>query len=734
MPLTKKEINDFNLEPPNRRHFVPVIPTWSLHVNGRKFGQYLAIARQKPRRSIFFIPIAGPCSRFANIWGTIATANDFSYTAFIVPLSLAFNDYSAINAYWYLDLIGSSIYILDLLIQFHVGFIVRWDTSSVTITDGIQVAKNYMGHGTFWVDFIAILPFFGQIAISILVGDGKSSSSAVRSVLLLKLFRLGRVVRLIARMNKFDTGGLLQQWLAARVNSLTIFACNTFFSLMVMINLLACMWWWIAITQGLENSWVATAAINKPDIDLIDGNNFSRWLVCAYYALVTMATIGYGDIVPVTTPEIGLVIIFIFCGVAFFGFVLSTVSALLQSRSADESTAGRDWNRFQEMETWMKRHSFPHRLQRVVRKHFYSASMSTVTESHDKDFYNVLPLWLKAKVAVELQKTGIIALVGGQSVWDTLPVDTQTAVAKIMALISEPELFLSNSKVYSIDEKSESVYFLEEGQLGLYVPGVAKMVTISSPAILGSGSLFRDWCEPCCTCKSTAIAATRCFLWKINASVLKSELFRIAPEVLQLILNHYVDALNKTREHLDKCGNSIQQEQGTMILRQAYDERIEGAALAADDLRAKMESVNQQKHQKQQQPPQKEGVERVDTAVRRSKSPDSKVKKDIENLKRQKRAGMVKHEVVDGSGVSPHQAAAAARLTELELHHSLAKGNDGFDIDLEWNETTTVGEDTEDRLDHTQVSMYLEEQASKEVSLSTAAGVLRKQGSTTFVV
>ncbi|KAG7667543.1 hypothetical protein Ndes2526B_g07503 [Nannochloris sp. 'desiccata'] len=725
MPITKKDINDVSLEPPKEKTLLPVIPTWSFRVNGRKFGHYMAIARRKPRRSVFFLPMADPCSSFANIWGSIATFNDFSYTAFVVPLSLAFNDLSTVNAYWYLDFIGSVVYILDLLIEFHVGFIVRWDSSSVTITDGIQVAKNYMRNGTFWIDFIACLPFFGQIAITASTGE-RSSSAAVRSILLLKLLRLGRVVRLIARMNKFDTGGIFQQWIAARVNALTMFAFNTFFSLMVTINLLACMWWWIAITQGLENSWVAAAAINKPEIDLIDGNDATRWLVSAYFSLVTMATIGYGDIVAVTTAEIGLVILFIFCGVAFFGFVLSTVSALLESRSSEDSMSGGDWTKFQEMESWMQRFSFPKSLQREIRRHCYAASMSTITASHDTDFYKVLPLWLKVKVAVELQKTGIIALVGGQSVWDTLPSDTQTAVAKITALISEPELMISSSKLYSCGDECENIYFLEEGQLGLYVPGVAKIVTISSPAVLGTGSLFRNWSEACSTCKSTAVTATRCFLWKINASMLEQELIDIAPEVLQLILIHYVEELKRTRAQLENNGKSPQQIPSMVLLRQAYDVRIEGATLAVDNLKATMETLKQQQQQQNE-------VERQESALHRNKTSSSKEKGDREKLEWQKVAGLVEEEVARNER-SPAKAAAT-RLLEMELHSSIAAGDVGCEIDLERNGDISMSEDLENRLDQTQVNMYLEVESSKEVSMSTAAGVLRKEdNNVTFVV
>jgi CRP-like cAMP-binding protein len=721
MPLTKQEINDICLESAGDKLLFPVVPTWSIRVNGRKFGDYLAIARKKPRRSLLFLPIADPCSKFANIWGSIATLNDFTYTAFVVPLSLAFNDYTSPNVYWYLDLLGSIIYILDLIIEFHVGFVVRWDASSVTITDGMQVAKNYMRNGTFWIDAIACLPIIGQIIIAATSGD-RMSSASVRSILLLKLLRLGRVIRLIARMNQFDTGGIFHQWIATRVNSVTMFACNTFFSLMVMINLLACMWWWIAITQGLQHSWVAAVAINKPDIDITNGSDGVRWLVCAYYSLVTMATIGYGDIVPVTTAEIALVIVFIFCGVAFFGFVLSTVSALLESRSNEDSTSGADWIKFQEMETWMRRFSFPKRLQREIRRHCYAASISSVTANHDAEYYNALPLWLKAKVAIELQKTGLIALVGGQAVWDTLPEDTQTAVARIVAVMSQPELFQSNFKVFSVGEKCNYIYFVEEGQVGLYVPGVAKVVTISSPAIMGTGSLFGDWCEACGIWKASARTTSRCFFWKINSATLKRELLNIAPEVLEMILHHYIDELQRARDQLGRYGNTDKRVPGLVSLRKSYEVRIDGALRASEDLKKTMKATSKQRQEAKLTKQKTKFGEKVDLSYLDKIAEQETGMRGVE----QDDGGAIEH-------VSKAEAAAAHSFASEAQGGSRADAED-LEIDLEGNRAD-ITEALENKLNQTQANMYLEEmQSSTEVSPSSAVGVLRKEGNTTFVV
>ncbi len=58
------------------------------------------MARIPPKRSYVGLPVADPLSRWAYLWGTVATVTDMTFTAFIVPLSVAFNDYGQFGAYW----------------------------------------------------------------------------------------------------------------------------------------------------------------------------------------------------------------------------------------------------------------------------------------------------------------------------------------------------------------------------------------------------------------------------------------------------------------------------------------------------------------------------------------------------------------------------------------------------------------------------------------------------------
>ena len=55
----------------------------------------------------------------------------------------------------------------------------------------------------------------------------------------------------------------------------------------------------------------------------------SRWLGGAYFMLVTMLSIGYGDITPQSLTEIIIVMFCMIAGIIFFGILLGSIADAL---------------------------------------------------------------------------------------------------------------------------------------------------------------------------------------------------------------------------------------------------------------------------------------------------------------------------------------------------------------------------------------------------------------------
>jgi voltage-gated potassium channel len=83
---------------------------------------------------------------------------------------------------------------------------------------------------------------------------------------------------------------------------------------------------------------------------LIDGKDFHSYGDGIWWAIVTLGTVGYGDIVP-TTPWgrfLGSVVIVV--GVTFLSFLTATVTSLFVSREQEDREAEREAHRISDRE------------------------------------------------------------------------------------------------------------------------------------------------------------------------------------------------------------------------------------------------------------------------------------------------------------------------------------------------------------------------------------------------
>jgi hypothetical protein len=63
--------------------------------------------------------------------------------------------------------------------------------------------------------------------------------------------------------------------------------------------------------------------------DLLDKSNLEIYMFAIYWEFSTLTTVGYGDIAAKTKAEIDLSIIWMMFGVAFYSFVISTLTSTL---------------------------------------------------------------------------------------------------------------------------------------------------------------------------------------------------------------------------------------------------------------------------------------------------------------------------------------------------------------------------------------------------------------------
>jgi hypothetical protein len=109
------------------------------------------------------IPIMRPDSLIVHAWTLVITLVDLTYTAFLVPLSIAFDTTKQGTTLTWLtitDIVGTSFYAVDMVMEFHTGFVAAYDIRRQLVLRRGFVAENYIRRGAFFVDFVCILYVF----------------------------------------------------------------------------------------------------------------------------------------------------------------------------------------------------------------------------------------------------------------------------------------------------------------------------------------------------------------------------------------------------------------------------------------------------------------------------------------------------------------------------------------------------------------------------------------------
>lgn len=207
----------------------------------------------------------------------------------------------------------------------------------VYVSDRRKIFIRYV-RGFFFVDLISIIPFHELQA-----GGGLKALKLLRLLRLFKLLRILRSGRILKR---------LEDSISVDYNVLTL--CKFIIGTLTIAHWLACMWQLLARVVGKKDDWVINYFSNFIDGDLFatchaatDFNNelraclnispWATYIASLYWALVTMSTIGYGDVVPTSTEERVFIIFAMLVGTSVFAYVVGSVCTIVASMDKKES-------------------------------------------------------------------------------------------------------------------------------------------------------------------------------------------------------------------------------------------------------------------------------------------------------------------------------------------------------------------------------------------------------------
>ncbi|KAK3233293.1 hypothetical protein CYMTET_56404 [Cymbomonas tetramitiformis] len=250
-----------------------------------------------------------PHSEFFHRWD-IVTIVLLTFTALVTPYEVSFCK-TRYDALFYINRIVDVCFTIDILFNFFLPFKTAKGTYE---TSNFVVAKQYF---TTWflIDLVSIIPL--ETIVPHLGFSGQTGNlKLVRIIRLLKMAKLLRVLR---------AGRMLQRAEAAlEVDYATMELVKFIVFVFLNAHWLACLWHMVPVMEDKEENWITSYSF----LDESDGN-FAKYLCSFYWAVATLSTLGYGDVVPTTHVERMFAIVATVMGASIYSYIIGTCCGLV---------------------------------------------------------------------------------------------------------------------------------------------------------------------------------------------------------------------------------------------------------------------------------------------------------------------------------------------------------------------------------------------------------------------
>ena len=275
-----------------------------------------SLAKAKKRN---ILPI-DPDSGTKTIWDLVCLSL-LLYCSFEVPYTIAFDDGGTcdnLSAVQIFDLVVNAVFIADIA----VSFVSSYEKGGIMIRDFSSIMKNYL-RSWFLIDLSGSFPFDSVLCTI--------SSGSMQATNLIRLLRFTRVLRLVRAIKFLAKLNSLRQHESFEGLGWAFGVIRAGFLLCIAAHMLGCLFTAMAGAEP-DINWLVNYDPAAPDRD-----NWSRYVIALYWASVSLTTMGYGDIVPVTHTERLFAILVAFSGAVVFSYCIGTISSLVSKvTGADE--------------------------------------------------------------------------------------------------------------------------------------------------------------------------------------------------------------------------------------------------------------------------------------------------------------------------------------------------------------------------------------------------------------
>ncbi|KAL4477341.1 hypothetical protein ABPG72_002335 [Tetrahymena utriculariae] len=196
--------------------------------------------------------------------------------------------------------IPAIIFITAILIKLNTGFF----KENIVVNNRKKILLNYYNSGGLAIDIITVS--------SILINQFTQNSFVY-------LFFLLRLYQIQNSLSKVDTKFSLSQRVPHSFQIIKLI-----FLVLMLAHMNGCIFNYVA--KNLDESWLTKNNLRNSDW-------YVRYINSVYFSFITMVTVGYGDITPISLQEKVFVIFMVVYSCGAFGYIVSSIGNIFTERA-----------------------------------------------------------------------------------------------------------------------------------------------------------------------------------------------------------------------------------------------------------------------------------------------------------------------------------------------------------------------------------------------------------------
>ncbi|CAD8162285.1 unnamed protein product [Paramecium octaurelia] len=396
------------------------------------------------------------------------------------------------------------VYLIEILLNFLTGYYEH----GVLVIDQKQIAMHYL-KSTFMYDFLSVMPQF----ISTI-----SDESQIFEILL--LIRLKRLILLA------DT---LEETLNLRQHYQTfIDVVRLLIQFLFLSHLFGCVWHYIGVLEeqfGYDQNWIKQKNI--------DGESwFVRYVFSIYWSSITTLTIGYGDVIPVSSFERMFVVIVAVVSSVVFAYTISSIGNIFSQLNENKKNQR---HKMFLIKKFIEERNVNKVLANKVKKFFeYFIQIDHTSDNECVKLIEKLDPTLKTDLKIDIYRKFISNSKLISATFSDLMLN------EICQLVQEKQ-YMPDEFIVISDQEINELYFVLEGEISLIVELNKQKNKVSQLSLI----------------KKNEVLGEKYFLTnaKLPFSAKAQSFVRVAvldKQQLNLLLQKYPEEFEKYKQALNK--------------------------------------------------------------------------------------------------------------------------------------------------------------------------------------